>query len=126
MRKLAAGDRIVEVVDDQTGSPTYVADLVAALLEVADGQVRARLVHAANAGEVSRFGQARAVFEGVGADPARVVPVTSAHNPRPAPRPAYSVLSGRQSEQAGLTPLRPWQDALAEALARALGAPSRP
>jgi hypothetical protein len=36
------------------------------------------------------------------------------------------VLSGRQSEQAGLTPLRPWQDALAEALARALGAPSRP
>ena len=126
MRKLAAGDRVVEVVDDQTGSPTYVADLVAALLEVADGQVRARLVHAANAGEVSRFGQARAVFEGVGADPARVVPVTSAHNPRPAPRPAYSVLSGRQSEQAGLTPLRPWQDALAEALARALGAPSRP
>ncbi|MGB7870986.1 MAG: sugar nucleotide-binding protein, partial [Mycobacterium sp.] len=71
-------------------------------------------------------GQARAVFEGVGADPARVVPVTSAHNPRPAPRPAYSALSGRQSEQAGLTPLRPWQDALAEALARALGAPARP
>jgi dTDP-4-dehydrorhamnose reductase len=122
MRRLAAGNGILEVVDDQTGSPTYVADLVGALLEVADGRVHARIVHAANAGEVSRFGQARAVFEGVGADPERVWPVSSAHSPRPAARPPYSVLSGRQSEQAGLTPLRPWQDALAEALSAALSA----
>jgi dTDP-4-dehydrorhamnose reductase len=122
MRRLAAGDGIVEVVDDQTGSPTYVADLVAALLEVANGQVHAPVVHAANEGAVSRFAQARAVFEGVGADPERVVPVSSAHNPRPAPRPSYSALSGRQSEQAGLSPLRPWRDALAQALA----APLRP
>jgi dTDP-4-dehydrorhamnose reductase len=125
MRKLAAGDGLVEVVDDQTGSPTYVADLVAALLEVADGQVTRPpngIVHAANAGAVSRFGQARAVFEGVGADPERVVPVSSAHKPRPAPRPPYSALSGRHSERAGLSPLRPWRDALAQALA----APPRP
>ena len=119
MRKLAAGDRIIEVVDDQIGSPTYVADLVASLLEVADGQVKRPpngIVHAANQGAVTRFGQARAVFEGLGADPERVVPVSTAHNPRPAARPRYSVLSGRQSEQAGLSPLRPWQDALADAL----------
>jgi len=116
MRRLAAGDGIVEVVDDQTGSPTYVADLVGALLQVADGQVQARIVHAANQGEVSRFGQARAVFEGVGADPERVVPSRSTDNPRPAARPAYSVLSGHESEQAGLSPLRPWQDALLAAL----------
>jgi dTDP-4-dehydrorhamnose reductase len=116
MRRLAAGDRIVEVVDDQTGSPTYVADLVGALLQVADGHVQARLVHAANAGEVSRFGQARAVFEGVDADPQRVVPVSSDHSPRPAARPAYSVLSSHESEQAGLSPLRPWEDALLAAL----------
>jgi dTDP-4-dehydrorhamnose reductase len=116
MRRLADGDGIVEVVDDQTGSPTYVADLVGALLQVADGQVQARLVHAANQGAVSRFGQARAVFEGVGADPERVLPSKSTDNPRPAARPAYSVLSGRASEQAGLSPLRPWQDALLAAL----------
>src|SRR5581483_2560632 len=60
MGRLAAGDGVVEVVDDQTGSPTYVPDLVAALLQVADGNVHAPLVHAANGGEVSRFGQARA------------------------------------------------------------------
>jgi dTDP-4-dehydrorhamnose reductase len=116
MRRLAAGDGTVEVVDDQAGSPTYVADLVAALLEVVDGQVQASVVHAANGGVVTRFGQARAVFEGVGADPERVLPVSSAHKPRPAPRPPYSALSGRQSEQAGLSPLRSWQDALSAAL----------
>jgi dTDP-4-dehydrorhamnose reductase len=116
MRRLAAGDGVVEVVDDQTGSPTYVADLVGALLEVADGRVHAPLVHAANAGAVSRFGQARAVFEGVGADPGRVVPVSSADNPRPAARPSYSALSSESSALAGLTPLRPWRDALAAAL----------
>lgn len=116
MRRLAAGDGIVEVVDDQTGSPTYVPDLVTALLEVVDGRVHASVVHAANEGAVNRFEQARAVFAGVGADPARVRPVSSAHNPRPAPRPRYSALSGRVSQQAGLSPLRPWRDALAEAL----------
>jgi len=123
MRRLAAGDGIVEVVDDQTGSPTYVADLVAALLEVADGQVTRPpngILHAANQGQVSRFGQARAVFEGVGADPERVVPVSSAHKPRPAPRPSYSALSGRQSKDAGLSPLRPWRAALDAALSAAL------
>jgi dTDP-4-dehydrorhamnose reductase len=119
MRRLAAGDRTVEVVDDQTGSPTYTGDLVAALLEVADGRVHAPVVHAANAGAVNRFEQARAVFACVGADPARVCPVSSADNPRPAPRPSYSVLSGRVSEQAGLSPLRPWRDALTEALSAA-------
>ena len=122
MRRLAAGDRTVDVVDDQTGSPTYVGDLVGALLQVADGLVHAQVVHAANGGVVSRFEQARAVFDEVGADPARVRPVSSADNPRPAARPAYSALSSRVSEQAGLTPLRPWRDALAVALR----APARP
>jgi dTDP-4-dehydrorhamnose reductase len=121
MRKLAAGDGVIDMVDDQTGSPTYVADLVGALLEVADGQVNAPngIVHAANSGAVTRCGQARAVFEILGADPERVRPVSSDHNPRPARRPAYSALSGRQSQDAGLSPLRPWRDALAEALGAA-------
>jgi dTDP-4-dehydrorhamnose reductase len=128
MRKLAAGDGVVEMVDDQTGSPTYVADLVRGLLEVADDRVTAPngIVHAANGGEVTRCGQARAVFEILGADPQRVRPVSSDHNPRPATRPAYSALSGRESQNAGLSPLRPWRVALETALASAPGASARP
>jgi dTDP-4-dehydrorhamnose reductase len=117
MRRLAAGDGTVDVVADQIGSPTYVGDLAAALLEVADGSISEHVLHAANGGEASRFEQARAVFELLGADPARVRPVDSDRHPRPAPRPAYSPLSGRLSTAAGLTPLRPWRDALASALA---------
>ena len=80
----------MDVVDDQVGSPTYVGDLAAAVLEVADGSraVRGRVLHAANEGAVSRFEQARAVFEECGADPQRVRPVSTAqYPPRPAPRP---------------------------------------
>ncbi len=117
MRRLAAGDGPVDVVDDQTGSPTYVADLAVALLQVADDPVPGPILHAANEGEVSRFGQARAVFEECDADPERVRPVTTAQFPRPAPRPSYSALGGRQSAAAGLTPLRPWRAALVAALA---------
>lgn len=117
MRRLAATDRTLDMVADQTGSPTYVKDLVGALLEVAAGGIAAPTLHAANAGAVSRYEQTRAVFELLGADPQRVRPVTTDAVPRPAHRPVYSALGMAESARAGLTPLRPWRDALAEALA---------
>jgi dTDP-4-dehydrorhamnose reductase len=116
MRRLAAGDGQVEVVADQVGSPTYVGDLVGALLQVAEGSIEESVLHAANQGAASRFEQARAVFELLGADPERVRPVGTDRHPRPAPRPPYSALASDQSAAAGLTPLRPWRDALAAAL----------
>jgi len=116
MRRKAAGDEPVEVVADQIGSPTYAGDLVDALFEIAGGGVTGRLLHAANSGPASRFELASAVFETVGADPQRVHPVTGDRHPRPAPRPAYSALAAQGSTAAGLTPLRPWREALASAL----------
>lgn len=122
MRRLAAGDGPIKVVDDQVGSPTYVADLAAALLQIVDDDVPGPILHAANEGVVSRFELARAVFEECGADPERVNPVSTAEFPRPAPRPAYSALSSRESAAAGMTPLRPWRPALVAALAASDGA----
>ena len=119
MRKLAAGDGVVDMVSDQTGSPTYVKDLVAALLEIAAGGVRPPILHVANAGTASRFDQARAVFAALGADPQRVRSVGTAAVPRPARRPVFSALSMDGSVRAGLTALRGWR----EALNAALGAP---
>jgi dTDP-4-dehydrorhamnose reductase len=118
MRRLAATDRTVDVVDDQIASPTYAKDRVGALLEVGEGRIREPVLHVANEGAISRFQQARAVFEEVGADPERVRPVSTAQAPRPARRPAYSALSMATSVRAGLTPLRPWRQALADALAQ--------
>ncbi len=116
MRRLAAGDGPVEVVEDQTGSPTYVVDLAAALLQIVDDGVPGPILHAANGGAVSRFEQARAVFEECGADPSRVRPVSTDRFPRPAPRPTFSALGSAESAAAGLRPLRGWRAALAAAL----------
>jgi dTDP-4-dehydrorhamnose reductase len=115
--KKAAGGDHVDAVADQIGGPTYVGDLAQALLEVASGAISEPVLHVANAGAASRYEQARAVFELLGADPERVRPVGTDRHPRPAPRPMYSVLSQRRSTEAGVTRLRPWRDALAAALA---------
>lgn len=118
MRRLTAGDGPVDVVADQIGSPTYTGDLVSALLQIADGGVRPGVLHAVNAGPASRYELARETFAAVGADPERVRPVGSDHHPRPAPRPAYTVLSTLRSAEAGLTPLRDWRKALVAAVAK--------
>ncbi|MFW0797491.1 dTDP-4-dehydrorhamnose reductase [Gordonia sp. CPCC 205515] len=116
MRRLEAARDTISVVDDQTGSPTYAVDLAVGLWELADPAHRdtatGAVVHATNEGNVTWYEVARGVFEEVGADPARVQPCTTAEFPRPAPRPAYSVLSGASWAAAGLTPLRDWRVAL--------------
>lgn len=119
MLRLERERETVSVVDDQRGSPTYAPDLAAGLAELALRRLEpGRVLHATNAGEATWFDLARAVFEEVGADPARVHPCSSSDFPRPAARPAYSVLSGREWAAAGLTPLRNWREALSVALAR--------
>ncbi|MCX2934221.1 dTDP-4-dehydrorhamnose reductase [Mycobacterium sp. CVI_P3] len=118
LRRLADTDRTVDAVDDQTGSPTYVKDLVDALLEIGDGRIRGPVLHVVNEGACTRYEQARAVFELLGADPQRIRPVSAARSSRRAPRPAYSALSMVMSVRAGVRPLRPWRAALAEALAQ--------
>jgi dTDP-4-dehydrorhamnose reductase len=123
MLRLEAERETVSVVDDQIGSPTWSADLADGLVEL--GACAAEpppVLHFTNAGRVSWYGFARAVFEEAGADPARVLPTTTEAFPRPAPRPAYSVLDGSAWTAAGFTPARPWREALAEAMRTGFGA----
>lgn len=118
MVRLEAERDTVSVVDDQRGTPTASAELAAGLLELAGLIVAgkgpsSRILHCTGAGDTTWYGFARAIFEAVGADPARVKPCTSADFPSAVPRPAYSILSNASWVDAGLTPMRPWQDALA-------------
>lgn len=110
------------VVDDQTGSPTWSRDLADGLAALAttvsaDQGPEQRVLHFTGAGETTWFGFARAIFAELGADPERVTPCPTAEQRRPAPRPAYSVLSPRAWSAAGLPAPRPWREALAVALA---------
>ncbi|PRC55363.1 NAD(P)-dependent oxidoreductase, partial [Mycobacterium sp. ITM-2017-0098] len=50
IRRAASGSGTVDVVSDQIGSPTYVGDLCAALLQIADGGISEPVLHAANSG----------------------------------------------------------------------------
>lgn len=122
MIRLEGQRETLAVVDDQVGSPTWSADLAAGLIELGarDGGVPP-VLHCTNTGQVSWCGFARAVFEELGADPERVRPVTTAEFPRPAPRPAYSVLDGSAWVAAGLMPARPWRAALTEVMRTGLG-----
>jgi dTDP-4-dehydrorhamnose reductase len=107
----------LDVVADQIGSPTWVRDLAAALIDLGTANVAAGTLHYVNSGQASWFELAREVFRLVGADPQRVRPVDSDAVPRKARRPAWSVLSTEAWTKAGLSAPRPWQDALAAALA---------
>ena len=117
MLRLAGERDAVSVVDDQVGAPTLSADLAAGLIAV--GQLPAPVppvLHLTNAGEVSWYGFARAVFGEAGLDPDRVGPTSTAEFARPAPRPAYSVLDLSAWVAAGLPAPRAWADALREGL----------
>ncbi len=122
MLRLERERETVDVVTDQVTSTTYAPDLAAALLDLAARDVDAPILHMTNPGPVTWFDFAREIFAGVGADPDRVRPTTAARFARPAPRPAYSVLSDRSRAEAGLPPLRPRPEALAAALEAASAA----
>ena len=117
MARLEGERDTVSVVDDQRGSPTWSADLARALVELAQSSVPAGILHCTNAGDTTWFGFTQAIFEELGADPGRVLPTTTEAFPRPAPRPAYSVMSLSAWDAAGLTPMPAWRDALRTAFA---------
>ncbi|SDX49102.1 dTDP-4-dehydrorhamnose reductase [Modestobacter sp. DSM 44400] len=111
MLRLEGERDTVPVVADQTGSPTWSADLAAGLVELAATGTRG-VLHATDAGSTTWHGLAREVFARTGADPDRVLPTTTEAFPRPAQRPAYSVLDPASWTAAGLTPLPAWQQSL--------------
>jgi dTDP-4-dehydrorhamnose reductase len=106
----------ISVVDDQRGQPTWSRDLARQIVALLDSGATAGIYHATSTGETTWFGLTREIYQLIGADPARVQPTTTGAFPRPAPRPAYSVLGHDRWMEVGLSPIRDWREALAEAL----------
>ena len=100
------------------GRPTWRAGIVAL---VRSGQP-AGIYHCTNSGDTTWYGFTRAIFDELGADPDRVQPTTTDKFPRPAPRPAYSVLSDAEWRAAGLPAMPDWRSALHQAFAESAAA----
>jgi len=116
MARLAADRDTVSVVDDQRGQPTWTVDLAAAILRLVEARAPFGTYHGTSAGETTWFGFAQAIFTELGLDPERVKPTTTDAFPRPAPRPAYSVLGHEAWRGAALDPLPSWRRSLKNAL----------
>jgi dTDP-4-dehydrorhamnose reductase len=111
--KLAASRSALDVVDDQRGSPTYTVDLARTIVSLCR-QSAEGIVHATNAGACSWFEFAQQIVRSAGLT-ASVRPTSSEQMARPAPRPAYSVLSPSSLDEWGIT-MPSWQAALSRYL----------
>lgn len=98
------------VVEDQIGSPTFTRDLASAVRELA---VTGRFgtYNRTNEGRCSWYELAAATYELAGVE-VELTAIASDELDRPAPRPAYSVLSSVHARAAGLAALPHWRDGL--------------
>lgn len=122
MLRLAETRDEVSVVADQRGCPSYALDIADIVLGVARGlgerpqELALRGVfHMAGAGETSWAGFAEEIFAQAarrGLPHARVKPITTAHYPTPARRPANSQLSGHKLKQIYGLAMPEWREAL--------------
>ena len=112
--KLAREKDELTVVHDQRGCPTFAIDLAGAVRQLVETPYYGTY-HITNAGETTWYDFAARILKEAGmTTPVRAI--TSRELGRPAPRPAYSVLSGMLFRERGFKPLRPWDEALIEYL----------
>lgn len=116
--QIARGTNPLRVVDDQRGRPTYTPHLAKAVIRLSRAAASPGaqgIFHYADADECTWFEFARAIVGDLRAE-TTVVPVSSSEFPRPAVRPAYSVLSTRRYELVTGAHPDSWRDGLRDYL----------
>jgi len=114
--RAAATRPSLDVVNDETGSPTYTVDLADATAALCATEAYG-VYHGVNAGACTRYQMAQAILRLAKSDVA-VTACSSGAFPTKAPRPVYSVLSNRKLEATTGWVMRPWQAALEAYLER--------
>ena len=119
LRLAATTDGPLRFVDDQVGHPSFADDLAAMLVRLGTDR-RPGLFHVTNQGATSWYGFVRSILAAAGHDPGRVEPIRTADldPPRPAPRPANSVLDNAALRLSGLPLLDDHRVALERLVAR--------
>jgi dTDP-4-dehydrorhamnose reductase len=104
----------IKVVNDQIGTPTYTVHVCKQILALVPTE-HFGLYHATNEGWCSWYDFAKAIVSAYGL-PVPVVPCTTKEFPRPAPRPANSVLENQRLKKLGLNIMPEWEKGLEEYL----------
>ena len=112
MLRLADERDTLTVVDDQRGCPTFTGHLAPALVQLATAQQLPGVVHVAAGGDCTWYEFAVEIMRATSTT-VEVRPTTTDQFPRPAQRPAYSVL---RSEHPAAPALPDWRDGLGEYL----------
>jgi len=121
MANLALADeREVRVVSDQIGQPTSANDLAQQIIELVESKSTHGIYHGTSSGQATWFEFAQKIFELVGANTDRVVPVSSEEFQSIAKRPRYSVLGHDNWRKSEVPEMRDWQSALADEVPRIL------
>ena len=109
MLQLAAERPCLKVVDDQRGCPTFAEDLAGMIGKLVAHPAQG-ILHVTNEGDCTwrEFASEIVRLSGLRVP---VEPITTADLPRPAKRPAYSVLSADRLHQLGFR-MPAWQDGL--------------
>ncbi len=121
LRLLAEHDEL-RFVDDQVGCPSFTGDLAAGIVRLASERQRG-MFHLTNTGSVSWCGFVKEVAKIAGHDPGKVLPISTAEldPPRPAARPANSVLENRACSLLGYPASRDFREPLAETIRAVTG-----
>ncbi len=116
MLRLMKERESISVVNDQFGSPTYAADLAAAIMHIAEqAEDKGGLYHFSNEGVISWFDFAVAIKELSGLS-CIVKPIETSGYPAPVKRPAYSVMSKEKIRSTFGIELKNWKDSLQRCL----------
>ena len=109
--ELAQKNSELKVVNDKFGSPTYTVDLSCGLASLIETDLYG-IYHITNQGWCSRDSLARHIVKTARIEDCRIVPVSSAEFPLPAPRPRMEALRNLALEQSGLPLLPAWEEAI--------------
>ncbi len=110
--RVAGEKESLDVVNDQTGCPTYAPDLASELVRIASMRPPYGIYHCSNNGSASWFDFARVILDKAGLTHVKVNPITSDKLDRPAKRPAHSILDNFHLRHTIGDRMRGWEEAL--------------
>jgi dTDP-4-dehydrorhamnose reductase len=110
----------VKVVANQLGQPTNANELALQIIKLFQSNASYGIYHGTNSGQTTWFDFAKEIFQMIGADGNRIIPVTSDNFPRPAKRPENSVLGHDNWLREGLSPMEHWKISLEKSFEKIL------